>query len=106
MTETGEVSRRVMWAIAHPLRFRIMEVLREAPSTSARLAQRLGQSRGATSYHLRILSDAGAIFEDPQLGTRRERWWKRSDEFQIVPAAPDPEGKAVIERIVSLMFAR
>jgi DNA-binding transcriptional ArsR family regulator len=95
-----------MWAIAHPLRFRMMELLREGPSTAARLARRLGHSRGSTSYHLRILAGVGAIVEAPELGTRRERWWKRAEDFVVLPADTDTEGKAIIERVVSVLFAR
>src|SRR3954462_6217649 len=50
-----EPTRAFMWALAHPLRFQIWEILREGPSTAARLARRLEESRGSTSYHLRYL---------------------------------------------------
>ncbi len=81
--------------MAHPLRFRIMEVLREGPSTSARIAQRLGESRGSISYHLRMLGRVGAIAEAPELGTKRERWWRREPELVVFPNDPDGEGRAI-----------
>jgi DNA-binding transcriptional ArsR family regulator len=62
-----------MWAMAHPLRLEILGVLVEGPSTASRLARRLGESRGLISYHLRLLARAGAIMEEPELGTRRGR---------------------------------
>src|SRR5581483_1560810 len=53
----------------------------EGPSTASRLARRLGESSGSTSYHLRMLARAGAVVEAPELGTRRERWWRRLGLF-------------------------
>ena len=70
MSESIELSRSGMWAMAHPLRFRIWELLREGPSTASQVARRLGESRGSASYHLRILARAGLITEDESLGQR------------------------------------
>src|ERR671931_1012199 len=95
-----------MWALAHPLRFRIMELLREGPSTASRLARRLGESRGSMSYHLRALAGVGAILEAPELGTRRERWWRRDPELVVAPNHPDLEGRAISDRMAALLFAR
>ncbi|PWU17921.1 MAG: ArsR family transcriptional regulator [Candidatus Rokuibacteriota bacterium] len=95
-----------MWALAHPIRFRIWELLREGPSTASRLARRLGESRGLISYHLRSLARAGAIVEDEQLGTKRERWWRRPEAPVIVPTPADPEGRAIDARLLALLFAR
>ena len=92
--------------VAHPLRFRIMEVLREGPSTSARIAERLGRTRGSISYHLRMLGRVGAIVEAPELGTKRERWWRRDPELVVFPNDPDGEGRAISERWSALFFAR
>jgi len=64
-------------AIAHPLRVRLLSILREdGPSTATRLAERVGQSSGVTSYHLRQLADHGFVAEDASLGTGRDRWWR------------------------------
>lgn len=92
--------------MAHPLRFRIMEVLREGPSTSSRIAKRLGESRGSISYHLRMLGRVGAIVEAPEMGTKRERWWKRDPEPVVFPNDPDGEGRAISRRWAALFFAR
>jgi DNA-binding transcriptional ArsR family regulator len=101
-----ELARGTSWVVAHPLRFRIMEVLREGPSTSARIARRLGESRGSISYHLRRLASVGAIVEAPELGTRRERWWQRDPELVVFPNDPDGEGRAITQRWAALFFAR
>jgi DNA-binding transcriptional ArsR family regulator len=95
-----------MWALAHPIRFRIFELLTEGPSTASRLAKRLGESSGSTSYHLRVLARGGAIVEDPSLGTRRERWWRRPEQLVLIPTDADAEGRAISTRMFSVFFAR
>jgi DNA-binding transcriptional ArsR family regulator len=80
-----------MWAIAHPIRFRIWELVREGPSTASRLARRLGESRGSMSYHMRFLGRAGVIEEMPEAGTARERWWRRPEALVIAQTDADPE---------------
>jgi DNA-binding transcriptional ArsR family regulator len=85
-----------MRAVVHPIRMRILDALREeGPSTATRLAALLGESSGATSYHLRVLADAGVIEEDEERGTARERWWRRKTPFYIATDADDPEERAV-----------
>lgn len=72
--------------LAHPLRVRLLGLLREhGPSTATGLSRRVGQSSGVTSYHLRQLEAYGFIEEDTSRGNRRERWWRarhRMTEFQ------------------------
>lgn len=92
--------------VSHPLRFRIMEVLREGPATSAHIARRLGESRGSISYHLRRLAAVGAIADAPELGTKRERWWRRDPDLVVFPNDPDVEGRAIAERWSAMFFAR
>jgi len=66
-------------AFAHPLRVRIVDVLSTYGSfTASGLAERLGESSGATSYHLRQLEKNGFVREVEGKGTGRERWWERS----------------------------
>jgi DNA-binding transcriptional ArsR family regulator len=70
--------------IAHPLRVRILGTLREyGPSTATRLAERLGQSTGATSYHLRQLAQYGFVIEEAGRGAGRERWWRAAHQRTI-----------------------
>jgi DNA-binding transcriptional ArsR family regulator len=72
--------------LAHPLRLRLLGLLREdGPSTATKLAERVGQSSGATSYHLRQLADYGFIVEDPErTSAGRERWWKAAHRITDV----------------------
>lgn len=74
--------------LAHPLRLRLLALLRlDGPSTASRLAVRVGESSGVTSYHLRKLADAGFIEEDPGRGTKRDRWWRSAHEATKVSHA-------------------
>ena len=50
---------REVRALAHPLRLRMLESLQDGPATASMLARELGESSGATSYHLRALAAAG-----------------------------------------------
>lgn len=71
------VDTRTLRGLAHPLRIRLLNALREFGSaTASGLADRLGESSGATSYHLRQLAAYGFVEDDPERGKGRERWWK------------------------------
>lgn len=64
--------------LAHPLRVRILDVLTTyGPQTASSLADRLGESSGSTSYHLRQLERHHFIHEVAGRGSARERWWDR-----------------------------
>ena len=55
-------------ALAHPLRLELLDLLRfEGPSTATLLANRVGESSGTTSYHLRQLARYGYIEEARQV---------------------------------------
>ena len=76
-TPERRVDAAALKGLAHPLRVDIYDSLVMAgPATASRLAERLGESSGATSYHLRQLARHGFVEEDPDRGTGRERWWR------------------------------
>lgn len=81
-------------AIAHPLRARILSALRtDGPATASGLAARFGTNSGQTSYHLRVLADAGLVQEEAERGTARERWWRsvhRSTRVEMRDFVDDP----------------
>ncbi|HET8601786.1 MAG TPA: winged helix-turn-helix domain-containing protein [Segeticoccus sp.] len=85
----------VLRALAHPLRSKLLALLRQyGPSTATALAERLGVNSGATSYHLRQLAEAGLVVEDAERGNARERWWKaahRSTYFDEKLFESEPE---------------
>jgi DNA-binding transcriptional ArsR family regulator len=63
-------------ALTHPLRLRLLDLLRfEGPSTATLLGREVGESSGSTSYHLRQLARYGFIEEAPARAGR-ERWWR------------------------------
>jgi DNA-binding transcriptional ArsR family regulator len=67
-----------MRALAHPLRLRILDELSMyGPLTASGLGERLGESSGSTSYHLRQLEKHGLVREVTGKGNARERWWER-----------------------------
>jgi DNA-binding transcriptional ArsR family regulator len=106
LAETIELRRTAMWVLAHPLRFRIWELLREGPATASQLARRLGESRGSASYHLRLMARADLIEEGESRGTRRERWWARPESQVLVVPETDVEGRAIDDRMLAMFFAR
>ncbi len=68
---------RSLRGIAHPLRVQLLAELRDTgPSTATELGRRLGQSSGATSYHLRQLAAYGFVVDVPERARGRERWWR------------------------------
>ncbi|RMI39151.1 ArsR/SmtB family transcription factor [Streptomyces triticirhizae] len=72
-----ELDARGLRALAHPVRVRLLGLLRtHGPATATRLAQRMELTSGATSYHLRQLAAAGFVTEDTERGNGRERWWR------------------------------
>lgn len=83
-------------SLAHPLRVRIYDELSSyGPMTASGLAERLGESSGATSYHLRQLERAGLVREDESRGKGRERWWERRPGSIAIPDARElPPGSS------------
>lgn len=85
-------------ALAHPLRNKVVASLRlDGPATATVLAQRLGESSGLTSYHLRVLADHGFVEELVGEGTGRERWWRAvhtMTSWQAEDFLHDPDERA------------
>ncbi|MFI6027574.1 ArsR/SmtB family transcription factor [Amycolatopsis magusensis] len=93
--KTVELDSRMLRALAHPLRMRLVELLRrDGPATASGLGKRLGESSGTTSWHLRQLAEHGFVEEDAERGNRRERWWRVvHDSFNLnaMRFAGDPD---------------
>ncbi|MCS0638438.1 helix-turn-helix domain-containing protein [Streptomyces sp. LP05-1] len=92
---------RSLRGLAHPLRMRLLDALRSGgPATASQLAGKLGESSGATSYHLRQLAVHGFIEDAPGRGRGRERWWRAAhrglhfDDALLTDADPDVRGAA------------
>lgn len=85
---TVRLDRHLVRALAHPMRNRMLGLLRiYGPQTATTLAGRLGVNTGATSYHLRQLADAGLVEEDDTRGNARDRWWKSAHQGTEFDAA-------------------
>lgn len=71
-------------ALAHPLRVQLLELLAdEGPATASSLGRAVGQTSGTTSYHLRRLAEVGLVEEADELGTARDRFWRRGTGWTI-----------------------
>jgi len=71
------VDEHAMRMLSHPLRMRLLGILRmKGPATASELARLVHESSGVTSYHLRKLAEVGVVEEDVERGTRKERWWR------------------------------
>ncbi|WP_131739443.1 ArsR/SmtB family transcription factor [Actinomadura roseirufa] len=93
--------------LAHPLRQRIAEVMRRGPVSSTTLARALGESTGATSYHLRQLARHGFVEEVPELGRGRERWWRVVPGDRRIPpySRQSPQMREAVEELTRMEFA-
>lgn len=89
-SEPGTAELRVL---SHPTRLAFLRRLRAyGPATARALGREFGMDSGAASYHLRRLAAGGLIQEDPDRGTRRERWWRAgNDVVQFDPAQHEDE---------------
>ncbi|MCX5198439.1 helix-turn-helix domain-containing protein [Streptomyces sp. NBC_00249] len=92
---------RALRGLAHPLRMRLLAALRhDGPATASQLAEQLGESSGATSYHLRQLAAHGFVEDAPEHGKGRERWWRAAhdgtqfDESLMYDGDPATRGAA------------
>jgi DNA-binding transcriptional ArsR family regulator len=96
-------------ALAHPLRVQIFNTLSTyGQFTASGLAERLGESSGATSYHLRQLEKHRFVREVEGKGTGRERWWERTPG--VVTFEPrgrdEPASAQAAARLVERELAR
>lgn len=73
---------QVLRVVAHPLRVRLLGLLRaDGPATASELGRKVGESSGSTSYHLRELFKYGFIEEDPEQRDGRERRWRARHRY-------------------------
>ncbi|MDR6868415.1 DNA-binding transcriptional ArsR family regulator [Microbacterium resistens] len=106
--EGRTLDARALKALAHPLRVRIFDLLAErGPQTASSLATLVGETSGATSYHLRALAAHDLIREVPGRGTARERWWERPQGRINVPGPDDtmtPSNRAAAQIVTGEFF--
>ncbi|MEO3870353.1 helix-turn-helix domain-containing protein [Nonomuraea sp. B12E4] len=91
---------QVLKVVAHPLRARLLGLLRaEGPGTASELGRKVSESSGSTSYHLRELFKHGFIEEDPERRDGRERRWRarhRYTSWNNRELADTPEGRETV----------
>lgn len=88
-------------ALAHPLRLRLLDLLRyDGPATATLLARRVGESTGATSYHLRQLGRHGFI-EDAARGRGRERWWRYRERRLTLSGYDGPSERELLAELLA-----
>ncbi|MGW5736176.1 MULTISPECIES: ArsR/SmtB family transcription factor [Streptomyces] len=92
---------RSLRGLAHPLRMQLLKSLRkEGPATASQLADRLGESSGSTSYHLRQLAAHGFVEDAPERGKGRERWWRAAHQGTRLDESlmhdPDPAVRGAV----------
>lgn len=77
---------RSLRALAHPLRLRLLGILRtEGAHSVGQLAGMVGEAPGSVSYHLGTLAEFGFILpaqENAKDG--RERWWRAAHSHTVV----------------------
>ncbi|MFF2191227.1 ArsR/SmtB family transcription factor [Streptomyces sp. NPDC058155] len=81
-------------ALTHPLRIRLLGMLRQdGPATASELAVRTGESSASTSYHLRVLGKYAFVAEAEHRDGRERRWQAvhsvTSWSNEAMEAAPD-----------------
>ncbi|NUS00983.1 MAG: winged helix-turn-helix transcriptional regulator [Nonomuraea sp.] len=79
-----------MRALAHPARLMILNRLAsEGSATATEVAEIVGITPSAASYHLRMLAKYGFVEDAPPRGDGRERLWRSTHKPLGVGALPD-----------------
>ncbi|GAA1778320.1 helix-turn-helix domain-containing protein [Agromyces lapidis] len=91
-----------MRAMAHPLRLRILGLLRmHGPHSVGMLAEATGAASGSISYHLSTLAKHGFVEPAPEHERDgRERWWRSAHDMTSLSAEDyldDPERREAAE---------
>jgi DNA-binding transcriptional ArsR family regulator len=94
-----------MRALAHPARLEILNRLQtEGPGTATEVAEIVGVTPSAASYHLRMLAKYGFVEDAPARGDGRERLWRSSGMSLTFSPEPDdlPEVRSAKELLIKV----
>ena len=94
-----------MRALAHPARLAILNRLQiEGPGTATEVAEVVGVTPSAASYHLRMLAKYGFVEDAPARGDGRERLWRHNTTNLTVSPEPDdlPEVRSAKELLIKV----
>jgi predicted transcriptional regulator len=96
---------RALRAIAHPLRLRLLGLLRrEGPLTATQAAERVGESPAGCSFHFRQLAKYGLV-EEAGGGRGRERPWRATAMFTSWPSVAESPDVAAASELLSNVIA-
>jgi predicted ArsR family transcriptional regulator len=98
---------RALRGVAHPLRLRLVGLLRrEGPLTATQAAARVDESPASCSFHLRQLAKYGLV-EEAGGGRGRERPWRATAQFTSWPATRhDPDFAAAAQMLETIVAER
>lgn len=95
---------RVLGALAHPLRLRLLHhLMRTGPDTASRCAEAVDDSASNCSYHLRLLHRYGLVerVEAEDGANARDRPWRAvATGFDFLPDGDGPESLAAHSAVV------
>lgn len=96
---------KALRALAHPLRWAIMELLwSEQPATATRCGELLGEPANSCSYHLRMLAKYGFV-EEAGGGVGHERPWRLTSlDLSFSDAGDENADTAAAARAFSTMY--
>jgi DNA-binding transcriptional ArsR family regulator len=111
VASTPVTDYRVLAALAHPLRRRLLDVLRvHGPCTVTLLAGHTGSAVGNVSHHVRVLAGLGLVVEAPELARdARERWWRAGAgalRWDVRDVADDPAAATAAQAVMQLGLER
>lgn len=94
---------KAMRALAHPARLAILNRLQaEGAATATEVAEVVGVTPSAASYHLRMLAKYGFAEDAPARGDGRERLWRSTRGGMTITPEPDdrPEVRAAKDLLI------
>ncbi|MEV8632801.1 winged helix-turn-helix domain-containing protein [Streptosporangium sp. NPDC051023] len=92
-----------MRALAHPARLAILNRLQvEGPATATEVAEVVGVTPSAASYHLRMLAKYGFAEDAPPRGDGRERVWRFASRSMTI--SPDPDDRPEVRAAKDLLI--
>jgi hypothetical protein len=98
MFMAGETDPRALRALAHPLRWKLIDLVgSETAATATRCAEVLGESVASCSYHLGMLAKYGYIEQVPVRSGREKPWRLTSPDQDLRPPGLDVEGERAAE---------
>ena len=79
--------------LVHPIRFRIVELLRENPMHINSISKALGEERRLVSYHLQILEASGFLSSKYELSAQEKSKGKAIRRFWVTDKVDEVLGE-------------